>query len=466
MAEYFFSKGYETALISANSNASSYFGHAKGYKYRVHSMPPEHTAFHKFITVRFFEKTFHGKAFVSLKNNSISLQEYADYLKLSLHQLNGFISGNLNAGIELSDEESSRYKKIIHNLIDKQAAEELRKFPDILPVSEKWYTGVFSSWYKTSLYFFYFILEGANGEIANYWLKDNQVTNIFIDWHKKKRAKHKPFFVHLQIMGPHTPYHQQLPYLLPYFDADYGNPQYAPPTQHTPPSVPAPRLNDRNLQNLIANYDNAIRITDANLGKIIEYLEEAGELDNTIIVFLADHGEAFYEHKIYGHMNSLHTELIDIPLFFYWKNKISPARIKRPASILDVFPTLIELTGVLPESGETLDIKGASLFHANLLPFRGVRDDFILPVFTIVGSAWKLKQDTGLPFGLHSAVITPYGKLVKENEETGTRYMYFKFGDKIEKREFYDIEHPGLSDSIQKLKKLLPPEPERWKLLN
>ena len=464
MAEYFFSKGYETALISANSNASSFFGHAKGYKYRVHSKPPEHTAFHKFITIRFFEKTFHGKTFISLKNNSISLKEYADFLKLSLYQLNGFISGKVKPGIDLTAKESTQYKKIIRNLIDKQAAEELKKFPEILPISEKWYTGILDSWYRKSLYYFYFVLEGASGEIVNYWLKDNSVTNKFIQWHKNEKPANKPFFVHLQIMGPHTPYHQQLPYLLPHFDADYQNQQYAPPTQHTPPSVPAPKINARNLKNLIANYDNAIRITDANLGKVIEYLENTGELDNTIIVFLADHGEAFYEHKIYGHMNSLHAELIDIPLFVYWKNRISPARIDRPASILDVFPTLINLTGITPGANEVLNLKGESLFNKDLSPLENERGDFVLPVFTLVGSAWKLKQTTGLPFGLHSAVITPYGKLVKENEETGVRYMFFEFGDKVEKREFYDIEHPGLSESIQKLKKLLPVEPERWKL--
>ncbi|MES0488597.1 MAG: sulfatase [Leptospirales bacterium] len=466
MAEYFSSKGYETALISANSNASSFFGHAKGYKYRMHSMPPEHTAFHKFITIRFFENTFHGKAFSSLKNNSISLKEYADYLNLSLSQLNDFLNEKIEPGIKLTAEETAQYRKIIHNLIDKQAADELRKFPNILPISGKWYTNVLNSWYKNTLYFFYFVLEDSEGEIVNYWLKDKNVTNKFMDWHKNIKPANKPFFVHLQIMGPHTPYYQQLPYLLPYFGAEYVNQQYSPPTQHTPPSQPAPRMGPRKLESLIANYDNAIRITDANLGRVIEYLKQAGELDNTIIVFVADHGESFYEHNIYGHMNSLHAELIDIPLFFYWKNKIAPARIDRPASILDIFPTLINLTNLLPDKEDTLGLKGESLFHVNLTPLTDKREDFMLPVFTIVGSAWKLKRTNGLPFGLHSAVITPYGKLVKENEETGVRYMFFEFGDKIEKREFYDIEHPGLSESIQRLKKLLPTEPERWKLRN
>ena len=469
MAELFKDNGYDTALFSANSNASSYFGHAKGYAYRSHSLPPEHIAYHKFIAVQFFSQRFNGRVSVKLKNNDMGLEEYTNYLKIEPGQVNKFIDGKIKPGIKLSNTEFKKYRQHMQNLLSKKVADEWSAYPKMLPAQDVWYYPLINSWYQTILYFYYFNLENAEGEIDRTWIKDQRLVEKFVDWNNNRNnssTPKKPFFAHLQFMGPHTPYNTQLPYLLPHFDPDFNDPQYSPPTQHTPPSVPAPKISARELKNLIANYDNSIRNTDANIAKVLDYLDSMGELDNTIVVFTADHGEAFYEHFIYGHMNSLHSELIDIPLFFYWKNKLKPAKVSRPAAIIDIYPSLSVLTGVALSPALNKRLEGKSLFHINLKPLTDQRENFQLSIFTIVGSAWKMGKKSGVPFGLHTGVITEKGKLIRENEEIGKRFLYFSSTDKVEKREFYNVEHPNLPAVIKEHLHLLPKEPESWKLVN
>lgn len=43
---------------------------------------------------------------------------------------------------------------------------------------------------------------------------------------------------------------------------------------------------------------------------------------NTLIVITSDHGEEFYEHQGWGHGQSLHEELIHVPLIFYGTEQI------------------------------------------------------------------------------------------------------------------------------------------------
>ncbi|MDP7225950.1 MAG: sulfatase-like hydrolase/transferase, partial [SAR202 cluster bacterium] len=56
---------------------------------------------------------------------------------------------------------------------------------------------------------------------------------------------------------------------------------------------------------------------DAGLGVIIERLEAAGELDNTLFVITSDHGEEFFDHGSVSHGMSLYEEQLRVPLLLY-----------------------------------------------------------------------------------------------------------------------------------------------------
>mgnify|MGYP002065671023 CR=1 FL=1 len=62
------------------------------------------------------------------------------------------------------------------------------------------------------------------------------------------------------------------------------------------------------------SYYRHIEMVDGEIGRVLEALEGAGQLDNTAIFFTADHGEEFWEHGSSGHGYSLHDENVRVPL--------------------------------------------------------------------------------------------------------------------------------------------------------
>ena len=447
--------GYDTYLLSANSNAASYFGHARGYGFREHSLPPPHMALQRFVVLKFFQKRFQGRTALSLKNMELSLREFALKLKLPQSRLSDFALGRIPAGIKLNQSRTAVYRKLLNKLIARKAAEELRRMPGFLPPRRSLLYIWLSTAYRLSLGYYYFALEDARGEVSEYWIRDREIRDRFIRWIDSGRRPERPFFAHIQIMGPHTPYAPQMPYLLPHFDPGFQPIQITPPTQHTPPSVPAPRLSPLRLHNLKASYDDSLRITDANLGDMLEHLKQRGLLANTIVVYISDHGEAFYEHFIYGHMNSLHRELTEVPFFISWPGKIKQGRYAFPVSITDLYPTLLTLVG---EGARLKDTQGRAIFRADggLNP---VPEHFFLQQATLVGGAWKLKRRSHLAFGVHGAVVTEKGKLIFEDEENGQRYYYFPSGDSLEKRDPALIFDENTPKYLQDMRKLLPEGP-------
>ena len=85
---------------------------------------------------------------------------------------------------------------------------------------------------------------------------------------------------------------------------------------------------------------------DENVGNIIKYLMEIGKYDDTIIIFLSDNGpngnrwnNEFKERK-----GSTNEGGVRVPFFIQWPKKIKPGiKIKQVTSVLDVFPSLIDL---------------------------------------------------------------------------------------------------------------------------
>ncbi|HEY2934283.1 MAG TPA: sulfatase [Acidobacteriota bacterium] len=107
-----------------------------------------------------------------------------------------------------------------------------------------------------------------------------------------------------------------------------------------------------------ADYDAGLRTVDLEVGKVIRLLRTKGVLDRTIVVILADHGEAFGEHGKMSHNSTVYDEMLRVPLIFHYPARLKPKRSDRLAQTVDVFPTLAELAHVsLPEF-----VQGQSLF--------------------------------------------------------------------------------------------------------
>jgi arylsulfatase A-like enzyme len=159
-------------------------------------------------------------------------------------------------------------------------------------------------------------------------------------------------------------------------------------------------------------YDGAIRGMDAEIGRVRERIAALGMEDRVVIAFISDHGEAFLEHGMHFHGNSVYGELTNVPLIFWGPAAVARGRVvDGPVQLIDVMPTLLDLAGVRPPAG----LQGRSLAPAlragagpvRLEPRPAISEKHArkgsstedVASTAIVSGRWKLIHNTERPAG-------------------------------------------------------------------
>jgi arylsulfatase A-like enzyme len=219
-------------------------------------------------------------------------------------------------------------------------------------------------------------------------------------------------FAYVHYMEPHVPYAPPPPYDQ-LFDPDYDGPRvtvhpYSPLLLL--PFIEGQPLPEEQRRNMVAQYDGSIACFDAALGRLLERLRSRGLMEDTLIIITADHGEEFYEHRGWGHGQSLFDELIRVPLIVTCPEHVEPGSvIDATARHVDVVPTVLEAVGV-ERSLDAPAHEGRSLWPTITA---GVDPGAELPVLAEVHRAghharalkvgdWKVIQTT---FGDRQAVM-------------------------------------------------------------
>ncbi|MEW5693812.1 MAG: sulfatase, partial [Candidatus Hydrogenedentota bacterium] len=105
-------------------------------------------------------------------------------------------------------------------------------------------------------------------------------------------------------------------------------------------------------------YLAAINYLDDCLKNLFEILSrDKQRFDKSMIIITSDHGENIFEHNLWGHMGSLHNNLLKIPLVILYPDRLITGEDNSIATILDIFPTIL---GVLKIS-KPVEIRGYDL---------------------------------------------------------------------------------------------------------
>lgn len=106
-------------------------------------------------------------------------------------------------------------------------------------------------------------------------------------------------------------------------------------------------LPDDHLEYIIGLYDAGIRDLDNRLRDFFAELEKRGQLDNTLIVITADHGESFFEHETMLH-DTHHDEVAQVPLIMVLPESsgVEPRTISALTQSTDLAPTILDLMGL------------------------------------------------------------------------------------------------------------------------
>ncbi|MFT5130264.1 MAG: choline-sulfatase [Rhodothermales bacterium] len=125
-------------------------------------------------------------------------------------------------------------------------------------------------------------------------------------------------------------------------------------------NLPEPRLKFMQeadqLANLTRSYLACTSFIDAQVGRIIKALDESALKDNTIVVLWSDHGYHIGEKEITG-KHTLWDRSARVPLLFAGPGVTAKAVCERPAELLDIYPTLLDLCGLPPKP----ELEGRSL---------------------------------------------------------------------------------------------------------
>ena len=195
-------------------------------------------------------------------------------------------------------------------------------------------------------------------------LIDGGHARLAIEWLERRDAA-KPFFLAVGFHRPHLPLVAPAKYFDLYPLESIALPE-APADDEA--DIPAPARNGavpgyalsttpEQRRAAIRGYLAAVSFMDAQAGRVLDALPRLGLAENTIVVFLSDHGWHLGEHGLW-HKRSLFEECARVPCIV--RTPAMPAAGRRCAGLvelLDLFPTLCDLTGVPAPAG----LEGRSL---------------------------------------------------------------------------------------------------------
>lgn len=166
----------------------------------------------------------------------------------------------------------------------------------------------------------------------------------------KLRDASKPFALVVSMNPPHSPYNQvPASYVEQYKDLDVEK-----EATRRPQVPPADTEMGANFRKHLRNQYGMITGVDAQFGRILDGLKEAGVEDDTIVFFFSDHGDCLGAH---GEVtkNNPHEESMRIPFLVRWPGKLKPRQDDLLASVVDIYPTLLDLVGLKGRIPANLD---------------------------------------------------------------------------------------------------------------
>jgi arylsulfatase B len=233
----------------------------------------------------------------------------------------------------------------------------------------------------------------------------------------REREQGKPFFVYMPFIAPHTPLDAPQELQDKYKDINTDlEPSRAKTTDET-----------RRLSKMMGRpsarpmYAAVVDGMDQAIGQVLDTLDSEGIADNTIVLFFSDNGGAAYSVggadnvPLRGGKGETFEGGIRVVSVMRWPGAIKPSqKLTDIMTVMDVFPTLAEATGIEMQNQRKLD--GLSMWPAIAGDSHKPRQDWVyfvseIPIYgnfnlTVFNDEWKLVQEVAQ--GQLSTTVTNY----------------------------------------------------------
>lgn len=261
-----------------------------------------------------------------------------------------------------------------------------------------------------------------------------------------RRKRDRPFLLVTSFMNPHNICQWARSEPLP--DGPIGDP---PPPEECPPLVPnhlPPRGETDIIERMRRSYQRAklfpvsgfdegkwrqfrwayyrmIEKVDAQIGQVLAALRDSGQEENTVVIFISDHGDCHGAHK-WNQKTVFYDESARVPLIVSWKGRTRPGTTELLAQTgIDLLPTMCDYAGIEPPAG----LPGRSLRQiADGRSVSGWRDHVVVSNHMVQGAPL---EDGSQP--------KPHGRMVRSE-----RYKYCVYSEGERRESLVDmIEDPG-----------------------
>ncbi|MBK8900853.1 MAG: sulfatase [Anaerolineaceae bacterium] len=180
---------------------------------------------------------------------------------------------------------------------------------------------------------------------ASLYVSATELTNEVCRWLDEVDG---PFFAWVHYMDVHWPYHCESQLKKPqevaqaWHDLDHMH-------KANWEGVPITAAQRQHYINL---YEQALQYTDAEIGRLLDYMDSLDLSGDTVVILVSDHGEEFMERRYWGHFeNNLHDEILKVPLIITLPRRATGQVIERQVRLLDIMPTVLDLCSCVPPEG-------------------------------------------------------------------------------------------------------------------
>ncbi len=209
------------------------------------------------------------------------------------------------------------------------------------------------------------VLNGPEESTVPYFLTQNSINLM-----EQARQEDKPFFMWHNFWGPHSPYFATQKFYDIYKDMEipeWPNYRWDATADEMPRQVKIhPDAGSKSWEDwaeMIRYYYAFTTMIDHQIGRMLDYLDESGLAENTIVVFSADHGETLGSHGGLVDKGWQHFEEIQrIPFIVRTPGETNPGTVRNEwISSADFYPTFLDIAGVEAENFGDVKLQGESV---------------------------------------------------------------------------------------------------------
>jgi len=187
-------------------------------------------------------------------------------------------------------------------------------------------------------------------EYIEWWIMENTVEFV-------RRDHDRPFFVWCGFCGPHGPVDPPAPYdgLYPISEVPL------PPNYHVTPDGeyrPTTEEQDRIARKFVAYYWGLVSLIDDMIGRILAALEDSRKLENTLILFVSDHGEMGFDFGRLG-KGCFYDPVVRVPLIVRPPGGLAQGRmVDGLVETFDIAPTVLDYAGAgIPDNMSAVSLR-------------------------------------------------------------------------------------------------------------